>query len=78
MATRYRCAQEVANDSFWWAHSHPGVYSLIGAAAVLGGMSRMTISLTVILIEATNDSTYGLPIMLTLITARFESSHLFE
>ena len=33
---------------------------------------------TVILIEATNDSTYGLPIMLTLITARFESSNLFE
>ena len=69
-------------DSFGWSDSQPGVYSLIGAAAVLGrstqnspfvekpthsaelktlglfsgGMSRMTISLTVILIEATNDS----------------------
>ena len=56
---------------FGWADSQPGVYSLIGAAAVLGGMSRMTISLTVILIEATNDYTYGLPLMLTLITARW-------
>ena len=51
--------------------SNPGVYSMIGAAAVLGGMSRMTISLTVIIIEATNDYTYGLPLMLTLITSRW-------
>jgi chloride channel 7 len=53
------------------ALSEPGVYSLIGSAAMLGGMARMTISITVIMIEATDDYSYGLPLMLTLMTARW-------
>lgn len=45
---------------------HPGMYAFIGATCMLGGMTRMTVSLCVILMETTNNIQYLLPIMLTL------------
>jgi len=51
-------------------HIYLGTFSLIGAAAFLGGVVRMTISLTVILVECTNEITLSLPIMITLMVSR--------
>ena len=48
-----------------------GKYALLGAAAMLGGVVRMTISLTIILIEATGNLTYGFPIMVVLMVAKW-------
>lgn len=52
-------------------HVYSGTFALIGAAAFLGGVVRMSISLTVILIESTNEITYGLPIMITLMVSPY-------
>lgn len=43
----------------------------MGAAAVTAGISRMTISLTVMILEATGDMQYVLPLMLTVMASRF-------
>ncbi|XP_028406766.1 H(+)/Cl(-) exchange transporter 7-like [Dendronephthya gigantea] len=47
------------------------LYAVVGAAAFLGGVVRMTISLTVILMEATRNITYGLPMMLVIMVAKW-------
>jgi len=49
----------------------PGVYSMVGAAAVLGGISRMTISLVVIMLELTGGTDYVVAFMLAVLSAKF-------
>jgi chloride channel 3/4/5 len=49
----------------------PGIYALVGAAAVLGGVTRVTISLVVIMFELTGGLSYILPIMVAAIVSKW-------
>ncbi|XP_076814299.1 chloride channel protein A-like [Clavelina lepadiformis] len=49
----------------------PGAMAVIGAAAFFGGVSRLTVSLTVIMLEITNDTSFLLPLMTAVITSKW-------
>eukprot|EP00392_Amoebophrya_sp_AT5.2_P010153 g10206.t1 len=51
-------------------HIEPGVFAMIGAAAMLAGFTRMTVSLVVIMFELTGELTYVIPFMCAVITAK--------
>ena len=58
--------------AMWFRHSFPdqvvdlGVYALMGAAAALTGVTRMTITIAVILTEISDDAQSILPMMVVL------------
>ncbi|KAF8196803.1 chloride channel [Mycena galopus ATCC 62051] len=49
----------------------PGFYAVIGASAMLGGVTRMTISLVVILFELTGALSHVLPIMISVMASKW-------
>ena len=58
----------------------PGLYAMVGAAAVLGGVTRMTVSLVVIMFELTGGVRYIVPLMVRRIfffIMRVAISHIF-
>jgi chloride channel 3/4/5 len=48
----------------------PGIYALVGACAFLGGATRMTLSLVVIIIELTSGLSLIVPLMVASFTAK--------
>jgi len=52
---------------------NPGVYSLLGAASMLGGFTRLALPVVIMLVELTGDATYLLPMMLCSVVGKFVS-----
>lgn len=59
---------QILNDNLY--EVHPGVYALVGAAGMLAGFSRMTVSLAVIVLEITTNMRLVLPLMLVIMLAK--------
>ena len=49
----------------------PGLYAMIGAAAALGGVTRMTVSLVMIMFELTGGLSYIVPIMVAVLVSKW-------
>mmetsp|Transcript_35999 Transcript_35999/g.81294 ORF Transcript_35999/g.81294 Transcript_35999/m.81294 type:complete len:778 (+) Transcript_35999:86-2419(+) len=49
----------------------PGIYAMVGAGAMLAGVSRLTVSLAVVLVELTGGLTYVVPFMLAVLIAKW-------
>eukprot|EP00595_Chromulina_sp_UTEXLB2642_P002816 CAMPEP_0196768430 /NCGR_PEP_ID=MMETSP1095-20130614/42743_1 /TAXON_ID=96789 ORGANISM="Chromulina nebulosa, Strain UTEXLB2642" /NCGR_SAMPLE_ID=MMETSP1095 /ASSEMBLY_ACC=CAM_ASM_000446 /LENGTH=419 /DNA_ID=CAMNT_0042138009 /DNA_START=1457 /DNA_END=2716 /DNA_ORIENTATION=- len=69
-----RIIGHILNCAFPGYVTDSGTYALIGAASLLGGMSRMTIAGTIILLEATGNPGLLLPLMLTFAAARYSGN----
>ena len=49
----------------------PGIFAMVGAAAFLAGVSRMTVSLVVIMFELTGELEYIVPHMMAILVAKW-------
>ena len=54
----------------------PGIFAMVGAAAFLAGVSRMTISLCVIMFELTGELEYVVPHMIAIMVAKWVADAL--
>ena len=54
----------------------PGALALLGAVSFFGGVTRLTLSLTVIMVEMTNDIQFLLLIMVTVLVAKWAGDFL--
>ncbi|KZF26503.1 chloride channel-like protein 3 [Xylona heveae TC161] len=60
----------------WITSISPGIFAMVGAAAFLAGVSRMTISLCVIMFELTGELEYVLPHMIAILVAKWVADAL--
>ena len=60
----------------WITTISPGIFAMVGAAAFLAGVSRMTISLCVIMFELTGELEYIVPHMTAILVAKWVADAL--
>ena len=60
----------------WIGSISPGIFAMVGSAAFLAGVSRMTISLCVIMFELTGELEYVLPHMIAILVAKWVADSL--
>jgi chloride channel 7 len=65
-----------ANVGYSWDWMDPGAFALLGAVSFFAGVTRLTMSLAVIMVEITNDIQFLLLIMTTIMFAKW-SGDLF-
>lgn len=65
-----RIQGEIMRDLYPYSDIHPGIWALFGAAGMLSGVTRITITITVILYETTNAWSCILPIMAIVIISK--------
>jgi chloride channel 3/4/5 len=53
----------------------PGVYSILGAIGAFGGITKLNLSLTVLMFELTGTPDYVIPCMITLVAAKTTSDY---
>ncbi|KAJ3064609.1 hypothetical protein HDU98_012012 [Podochytrium sp. JEL0797] len=54
----------------------PGIYALVGAAAALGGATRMTVSLVVVMVELTGALKLVLPLMVAIMCSKWTADSI--
>jgi len=60
----------------WFALAAPGVYSMAGAAAMLGGFTHMTLAITALLVEASKDLSLIPMLMLSISISHLVSTNI--
>ncbi|THD20457.1 Chloride channel protein [Fasciola hepatica] len=55
---------------------NPALYAMVGAAATLGGVTRMTISLVVVMLELTGGLNYIIPLMIAAMVSKWTGDRL--
>ena len=63
------------HDGPYWDWMDPGAFALLGAVSFFGGVSRLTMSLAVIMVEITNDIQFLLLIIVTIMFAKWTGDY---